>query len=98
MGTVPISWQTGTVMITIRAVLGDSDNFLRFTVVVEPDRPDFIQDLQIFYTPRPVDFPPKSGYVVAVLSNFDPPFAGRIGSFLALRLENRIDAATASRP
>lgn len=41
---------------------------------------------------------PKSGYVVAVLSNFDPPFAGRIGIYLALRLENRIDAATASRP
>jgi CubicO group peptidase (beta-lactamase class C family) len=41
---------------------------------------------------------PKSGYVVAVLSNFDPPFAGRIGIYLALRLENRIDAATSSRP
>jgi CubicO group peptidase (beta-lactamase class C family) len=41
---------------------------------------------------------PKSGYVVAVLSNIDPPFAGRIGSFLALRLENRIDPLTASPP
>jgi D-alanyl-D-alanine carboxypeptidase len=41
---------------------------------------------------------PRSGYVVAVLSNFDPPFAGRIGNYLALRLENRIDAATASPP
>jgi D-alanyl-D-alanine carboxypeptidase len=41
---------------------------------------------------------PESGYVVAVLSNFDPPFAGRIGNFLALRLENRSGAPTASRP
>jgi len=32
---------------------------------------------------------PESGYVVAVLSNFDPPFAGRIGQYLALRLQNR---------
>ena len=32
---------------------------------------------------------PESGYVVAVLSNFDPPFAGRIGNYLALRLANR---------
>lgn len=41
---------------------------------------------------------PTSGYIVAVLSNIDPPFAGRIGSFLALRLENRIAPATASPP
>jgi D-alanyl-D-alanine carboxypeptidase len=41
---------------------------------------------------------PKSGYIVAVLTNIDPPFGGRIGSFLALRLENRIVAPTASRP
>ena len=31
---------------------------------------------------------PSSGYVVAVLSNLDPPAAQRISSFLELRLEN----------
>ena len=41
---------------------------------------------------------PTSGYIVAVLSNIDPPFAGRIGSFLALRLENRVNPTTASPP
>lgn len=41
---------------------------------------------------------PKSGYVVAVLSSIDPPFADRIGSFLTLRLENRVDPTTASPP
>jgi CubicO group peptidase (beta-lactamase class C family) len=41
---------------------------------------------------------PKSGYIVAVLSNIDPPFADRVGAFLALRLENRLDPATASPP
>lgn len=41
---------------------------------------------------------PKSGYIVVVLSNIDPPFADRIGAFLALRLENRLDPATASPP
>jgi D-alanyl-D-alanine carboxypeptidase len=38
---------------------------------------------------------PKSGYVVAVLSNFDPPAAQRVAGFLELRLENRSGPAPA---
>lgn len=32
---------------------------------------------------------PASGYVVVVLTNIDPPFGGRIGSWITLRLENQ---------
>ncbi len=38
-------------------------------------------DLRIF---------PDDGYVVVVLSNIDPPFAGRVGAWLTLRLDNRL--------
>ncbi len=38
-------------------------------------------DLRIF---------PDAGYVVVVLSNIDPPFAGRIGGWLTLRLDNQV--------
>jgi CubicO group peptidase (beta-lactamase class C family) len=31
-------------------------------------------------------FSPESGYIVAVLSNFDPPAASRVSDFIALRL------------
>ena len=32
---------------------------------------------------------PQSGYVVAVLSNLDPPAAGAVSNFLDLRLPSR---------
>jgi D-alanyl-D-alanine carboxypeptidase len=31
-------------------------------------------------------FSPESGYIVVVLSNFDPPAASRVSDFIALRL------------
>ena len=43
--------------------------------------PGVNSDLRIF---------PDAGYVVVVLSNIDPPFAGRIGAWLTLRLNNRV--------
>ncbi len=33
---------------------------------------------------------PDAGYVVVVLSNIDPAFAGRIGAWLKLRLNNQV--------
>jgi D-alanyl-D-alanine carboxypeptidase len=53
----------------------DSDNFLRFTVVVAPDRPDFIQDLQIFYVPRPADFPPPRMTEAQIFAGLDAKLA-----------------------